>query len=314
MQITRRSALKWSTAALFGAAIETPRAWADRKPITDRMTLGFSTYGMKSFTVERALEVTAEIGFEAVEICVRPDWDSAPGKLSTDRRLAIKNILAKTGLRLTALMEHLYPAVTADEHKQHLERLKGVFELARALGGDQPPVLQTVLGDGTWDEKKKLYVDRVGDWVKLGREMGVVTCVKPHRGGAMSQPSEAVWLIKQLDQTPWVRMVYDYSHYAFRDIPLESSLTEALPFIGHVAVKDTLIKDGKAVFVLPGEAGTIDYATIFKRLKTGGYKGDLSCEVSGMVSTKPGYDPNVAAKICHQNLLPIFRANVLDRT
>ncbi len=311
MQLSRRSALKYGTAALLTAGLPLSPARANRKPIKDRMTLGFSTYGMKSLTTERALELTAEIGFEAVEICVQPEWDSTPAKLSADRRTAIKGILAKTGLRLTALMEHLFPAVTAEEHKLQLERLKGVFELARALGGDQPPVLQTVLGGGTWEDKKALYVDRVGDWVKLGREMGVVTCVKPHRGGAMSKPDEGVWLVKQIGQAPWVKIVYDYSHYVFRDIPLEASLKEALPFIGHVAVKDTVQKDGKASFVLPGEAGTIDYATILKLLKAGGYTGDISCEVSGMVFGKPDYNPEVAAKTCHKNMLPVFRAQVL---
>ena len=85
------------------------------------------------------------------------------------------------------------------------------------------------------------------------------------------------------------------------------SLQEALPYVAHVAVKDTIQKDGKASFVLPGEAGTIDYATLFAQLKAGGYRGDLSCEVSGMVFNKPDYDPIAAATTCFRNVDPIFR-------
>lgn len=310
MPLTRRSFAQVGALSLFGGALWPSLARAARMPITHRMTLGFSTYGMKSLTVEKALAATAEIGFESVEICVRPDWDSAPSKMTSERRAAVREILARTGLKLTALMEHLYPAVTPDEHRQHLERLKGVFELANDLGGKQPPLIQTVLGDGTWEAKKSLYVDRVGDWVALAKQMGVLVCVKPHRGGAMSQPSEGVWLVRQINQPQHAQIVYDYSHYIFRDIPLSESLQAALPYVGHVAVKDTIEKDGKAVFVLPGEAGTIDYATILKTLKTGGYKGDISCEVSGMVSTKPGYDPLAATRTCFQNLSPIFQAAV----
>lgn len=47
----------------------------------------------------------------------------------------------------------------------------------------------------------------------------------------MSQPSEAIWLIKQLDSTPWLRIVYDYSHLIYRDISLTESLREALPYL-----------------------------------------------------------------------------------
>jgi hypothetical protein len=41
-------------------------------------------------------------------------------------------------------------------------------------------------------------------------------------------------------------------------------------------------------------------------LREGGYRGDVCCEVSGMVSSKPGYDPVAAAKRCYQNVSPAF--------
>jgi len=284
------------------------QALAQTAPARSAMSLGYSTYGMKTLTTEKALEVIHQTGFDAVEITVRADWDAAPARMSAERRAAVRDILKKTGLRLSALMEHLYPSEDDKGHRESLERLRGVYQLARDLAPhpDQPPVVQTVLGDGDWEKKKSVYVDRVGDWAKLGQSLGVITCVKPHRGGAMSQPSEAVWLIKQLDSTPWLRMVYDYSHYAFRNIPLLDSLRDALPFTAHVAVKDT-VQDGERFrFVLPGEAGTIDYVTILKTLHEGGYRGDINCEVSGMVWSKADYNPLDAVAVCHRNLTAAF--------
>ena len=126
-----------------------------------------------------------------------------------------------------------------------------------------------------------MFVDRVGDWSALGKSLGVVTCVKPHRGGGMSRPSEAVWLIDQIGDVQWLKMVYDYSHYAFRDIPLIKSVQESLPHIGHVAVKDavqTTSKDGKnsrVEFQLPGEAGTIDRGVARHVLRSGVVSRDL---------------------------------------
>lgn len=303
MKISRRQALATTAACLVG--IRT--AQADRKPVTGRMTLGFSTYGMKTMELEKALDVIAEIGYESVEICVRPEWDGAPARLSKSRRSEIRKRIEQSGLRLTALMEHLPPAVAEAEHQQQLERLRGVFELANDLAVGKPPLMQTVLGDGDWESKKNFLRDRVGAWVRLSEQQGVVTCIKPHRGGSMSKPSDALWIIQQLNEPRWLRFVYDYSHYIYRDIPLVESLQTSLPFVAHVAVKDTVMKDGKASFELPGSAGTIDFALLFKTLKAGGYQGDISCEVSGMLWNKPDYEPITAAKTCYQNLIKTFR-------
>lgn len=272
-----------------------------------KMTLGFSTYGMKTLKTEQAIDAISTIGFDAVELAVSPGWDAAPDAMSKDRRAAIRKRLADGGLVLTSLMEHIYPAEKDDEHTQHLDRLKRVYELANDLSPKVRPVMQTVLGGGAWDDKKQSYVDRVGSWAELGEQSGVVTCVKPHRGGSMSKPADAIWLIQQLKETRWLRMVYDYSHYIYRDIPFLESIKEALPYTAHVAIKDTVNDNGKMKFVLPGEAGTIDFLALIKTLHAGGYAGDISCEVSGMVSGQEGYEPLKAAQTCFDNLAPVFK-------
>mgnify|MGYP002638986028 FL=1 len=276
------------------------------------MLLGFSTYGAKGLKTEATIDLIAKTGFDSVEITVWPDWDASPANMPQKRRTGLRNQISNSGLTLTSLMEHLYPEADEAKHKTSLERLKAVYELANDLCPDRPPVVQTVLGGGDWAEKKSLFVDRVGDWTALGKSHGVVTCVKPHRGGGMSKPSEAVWLIEQIGDRQWLKMVYDFSHYAFRDIPLQESVQTSLPHIGHVAVKDAVqatAKDGgksRVEFRLPGEAGTIDFVTILKTLNTGGYTGDISCEVSGMVSGKSGYDPVAAMKTCYANVSKAF--------
>jgi inosose dehydratase len=289
------------------------RMASGREPNSTGMTLGFSTYGMKSLTTEAAVEAIADIGYDAVELTVWPDWDCAPDNVSVERRRAIRQQLSDRSLKLTSLMEHLYPSAKDSEHAAGLQRLEKVYQLARDLTGDERPVVQTVLGGGSWDSKKAMFRDRLGDWIDLGQKHGIVTCIKPHRGGAMSQPIEAVWLIQQLDESPWLRMVYDYSHYAFRDIPLVESIRTALPYTSHVAVKDAIKQNGKVRFDLPGTAGTIDFVTLLKELQAGGYRGDISCEVSGMVWSKPSYQPKPAATTCYRNMAAAFKAAGISR-
>ena len=80
----------------------------------------------------------------------------------------------------------------------------------------------------------------------------------------------------------------------------------ALPFTAFVAIKDTVMVDGKARFVLPGASGQVDYPQLLKLLRAGGYRGDVNCEISGMVSKQKGYDPIATAEQCYANIAPAF--------
>mgnify|MGYP000489424515 CR=1 FL=1 len=313
-EITRRDFILQSSLAAGAFAAGRPAFAEGRVPgDTKRMTLGFSTYGMKKLKTERALDLIADTGYDAVEITVWPGWDAEPGNVDKARRARLKKQLSNRKLKLTSLMEHVYPPADDAQHKKDLERFRGVFQLAQDLADGEPPVVQTVLGGGRFEDKKKMIVDRVGDWVELGKKHGIVTCIKPHRGGCVSQPSEGIQILKQLAEPKWVRMVYDYSHYIFRDIDFVESIRQSLPYIGHVAIKDTIRKGNSTAFVLPGEAGTIDFVTLLKELAKGRYTGDISCEVSGMVSGKPGYDPVKAVETCYSNIAPMFKKAGLKR-
>lgn len=275
-------------------------------------TLGFSTYGMKSLTTERALEVLAEIGFDAVELTVRSGWDADSARMVRSRRAKLAELLKQRGLRLTSLMEHVFPT-SEETQRDALERLKLAAELAHDLAPAKPPLIQTVLGGGRFEDQKNTLRDRLGAWLRLAEREKITIAIKPHRGGVVSQPAEAVWLLEQLGAPDRLRIVYDYSHYIFRDLPLEQTVATALPFSAHLAVKDAVQAGERVVFKLPGEAGTIDFAAMLRQFYAGGYRGDINCEVSGMVWSKPNYDPIAAAKVCYRNMAAAMKAAGVPR-
>ena len=277
------------------------------------MTLGFSTYGMKNLSAEQAIDTVADAGFDAVEITAAPDWDSAPTRLSPERRRQLSQRIKDHRLTLSSLMEHLTLVGSKQEHLDGLERLKAVTALGHDLAPEQPPLVQTVLGGNNWEKQKQQILDRLGDWAALAKQSATVIAIKPHRGGAVSQPQQALWLIERLDNTPWIRMVYDYSHYAFRDLPVENTIKTALPITAHIAVKDAVRAAGRIVFRLPGSSGQFDYAPLLSQFHQGGYRGDVSCEVSSMVWKKAGYDPIKAAHSCYQNIAPYFERVRIER-
>lgn len=311
---SRRHWLKAVGATLVGGAAWPVRsAWGERPEPGKGCTLSIGTYSMKGTPLEKAIATIAGLGYDGIEIAVMPGF-SEPEQLTRERRQEIRRLLGDHHLKLTALMEHLVPASEDKAHKADLIRLRRTLELARDLAPERPPLVQTVLGGGKWEEKKGLFRDRLAEWIAIAQEARIVLAVKPHRGGAMSRPDEAIWLIRQLKETPWLRMVYDYSHYAFRDMPLEETVRTALPFTAHVAVKDAVQKGARVEFLLPGESNTFDYAKLFRLLYDGGYRGDICCEVSSMVSTKPGYDPVLAAKKCYQSMAQAFKEARVPRT
>ncbi|MBS0266405.1 MAG: sugar phosphate isomerase/epimerase [Planctomycetes bacterium] len=277
------------------------------------LTLGIGNYGMPGLTVEEAIRLIAASGFDSLELSLMPDWDSAPTRLNQERRKSIRQMLSDKGLTLTSLMEDIPPSAVATEHQATLERLKRAADLAHDLAPERPPLIQTVLGGGTWNERKALLVDRVGDWLRTAESSQTVIAVKPHRSGAMSQPRDAAWLYEQLGKSRWLGMVYDYSHYAMRDLSIAETVATALPLTVQIAVKDVKAVGDRTEFALPGEVGTVDYSEILTRFHDGGYRGDVCCEVSSQVFRRPGYDPVAATQSCAKHLQQAFAAAHIPR-
>ena len=130
----------------------------------------------------------------------------------------------------------------------------------------------------------------------------------------MDNPEKALWIMKQLGDPSRLRMVYDYSHYIYTGLELVPTIEQAAKKTAHIAVKDTVhTSDGKFRFELPGSAGTINFTTLIKKFYALGYRGDISCEVSGMVWSKPNYDPRQAIRTCYENISKAFRQAEVPR-
>lgn len=309
LELSRRQLL----GALAAGWLAPRAASADPERRATPLTLGIGNYGLQSLKVEEAVDLVSRTGFDSLELSLMAEWDSAPPKLSAERRREIRQRLADTGLRLTSLMEDLHPSADAAVHRQGLDRLKQAADLGHDLSPAQQPLIQTVLGGGTWESQRKLFVERLADWRKVGEECQTVIAIKPHRSGAMSQPAQGIWLLEQLGNPPELGLVYDYSHYAFRDLPLEETVRTAAPRLRHVAVKDVRRKGTELEFALPGETGTIDYPGLLTTLTESGYAGDICCEVSSQVFRKSGYDPLAATRLCYDHMSRAFEQAGIPR-
>jgi sugar phosphate isomerase/epimerase len=308
----RRAFLRRVSLATVALVLPT-EAVRTEPPRANTIPLGFSLYGMKTLSLDAGLEACASIGYDAVELPVMPDWPAEPKRLSKDDRQTLRRRLADLKLSLPALMENLPPDAADAVHQKQTDRLKAAVDLGSDLVPDAPPLIETVLGGkvGQWAALKDLFVRRVGDWAKVAEGAKTVLAVKPHRFGAMNTPEQSLWLVKEVG-SPWVRLAYDYSHFAGRDLSLADTLKTMLPQTRFVHVKDVRVEGGKAEFLLPGE-GTTDYVALLKGLKEGGYAGCVCVEVSAGIHNQQGYDPLTAAKKCYEALAPAFAKADIQR-
>ncbi|WP_010585426.1 sugar phosphate isomerase/epimerase family protein [Schlesneria paludicola] len=279
---------------------------AEDQPAGIRLSIG--NYGMPHFTAEQAIRVIGDLGYDGIELSVMPTHPTSAEAITKDQRGPLHQLLAEKRLTLTSLMEHLPPSSVAAEHQTTLDRLKRAAELGRDLSPEAPPLIQTVIGGGTWEQKKDLFRDRLGDWLRVAEAEKTVIAIKPHRSGAMSKPSEAAWLLGQLGNSRWLGMAYDFSHYALRDLNVSETINDAFPSTALIVVKDVLQKEGQIEFGLPGEGHLIDHADILTSFYRRGYRGSVCCEVSVQVSRRTNYDAEAAAKSSY-----VFMNQLLER-
>ncbi len=269
---------------------------------------------MKTISTEDALRELAKIGFDSVELDCTVGCDADPEQLTPARRTEVRKIAADLGLKLTAIQGVHPPTINDAQHAEGLERFKVLAQLVHDLNPDDPPLIEVGLGGrDPWEKMKPLFVRRVADWVKLAESSDIRFVVKPHRDTSMDTPAEAVELFKELGEPKRLRMSYDYSHFALRDMPLADTIRVALPWTGFVAIKDVAMENGRGVFKLPGETKQIDYPALIRQFHEGGYRGDYNCEISSMIFRKPGFDCLAAARISYANIAPAFEAAKVKR-
>jgi sugar phosphate isomerase/epimerase len=276
------------------------------------IAFGNGNYGLKMYAPNKAIQFISDTGYDSLEFCLMSGWPTEPTIVSPSQRRDLRKQIGDLGLRVPSLLETL-PCVKSDPavHKANLEKIRRSAQFGHDVNagvGGVVPCLQTTLGGKSedWDPLKHLVVEHLHDWAEAGREMHTVVAFKGENLNINDTAERTLWLVQQVN-SPWLRVLYDYSHYQASGEQLDKTLDLLLPYTVMVSIKDGKNYPDKPGFerLLPGD-GHIDYVEYFRHLVKFGYNGSVVVEISAQLSRADNYDPAYAVKHSYDNIAPIM--------
>jgi sugar phosphate isomerase/epimerase len=264
------------------------------------LRLAFSAWAMRELPLDQQIALVQRLGY--VGICLVSDGRLGPLdalRFTHAERRDLRARLGAAGLALTAIAGHanlLEP--DPDLLRQNLQRIRAGLDLAADLAGpDGPPPLVT-MGQGkpeTYETDRVRLAERFAELAQYAATTGGVVALEPHVGQAMDQPEKIVWLLRAVD-SPHFRLNLDNSHFEVMGRDMHEYLPQLVPYAVHTDLKDQRGRSPDHEFLVPGE-GDFSYPRYLRALRSAGYAGFLTVEISVMVQRRPDYDPaEVAAR------------------
>ncbi|MEO7653481.1 MAG: sugar phosphate isomerase/epimerase family protein [Bryobacteraceae bacterium] len=277
---------------------------------------GLGDYGLRALKTPDAIKLIAGIGYDAMEFTMMDGYPLESAKASASLRKEVRQMVRDRNLAVPSLLEQVHIIGDDATYKTSIERIKRDAQLGHDISpGGKPPVVQTHLGgkDADWDKLKNMIVERLHGWAEAGRATQTVVCIKGHNLNLMDTSERSAWVMKQVN-SPWLRLLFDYSHYEATGEKLGDVMNRLLPYTAMISVKDARPKPGGVGFdrLLPGD-GKVDYVDYYRRLIAANYKGNTVVEISGQIHSQPGYDPIATAKRCYSNVAPKMKLAGVQR-
>ncbi len=232
------------------------------------MKLGCNTVLFGAVDLETALDQIAFAGYEYVELaaiagmCEHLSLDSDPSR--------VKGLVTERGLTATAI-----EAATTDP-----DRLRGIFELARAL---EIQIVNIGSGGKSEDEEStRASIAHIRELAGLAGEHDVRLAVKPHVGQAIYNGATAMRLMDEVSE-PALGLNFDPSHLFRADEEPAEIARRWGPRILTSHFRDCAGRErqvGPPPTQIPGR-GIVDIPGTLAALRSVGYDGPLNLEVIG---------------------------------
>ena len=262
--------------------------------------LGYNTNGLAHHRVLDALELVAELGYEALSIT--PDVGQLdPFRLEREEVAAVRARAEELGLELTIETGARFLLDPFRKHRPNLldddpaERAKRVelllrhVDLAVDLGASVVSLWAGAASDGSVGDRRDGEHAHEELWQRLcdglrpvlarGRAQGVQIAFEPEPGMFVERPSGYEELVERLGQDgAELGLCLDVGHcHATRDLPVADVIRRYAPRLVLVQLDDC--KDGEHVHRMFGE-GDLDLRSALHALLEVGFDGVAAVELS----------------------------------
>jgi sugar phosphate isomerase/epimerase len=280
------------------------------------MVFGYSTNAFVRFSLIRALDLIAALGFKGVEImCDRPHL--YPPEYTEERLAAVKAALAAHGLKPTNLNSFTLFAVgdtylpswiesEAERRKIRVDHTLACLEVAAFLGCASisvPP--GGPLEEGMLrSEALALFYRGLEQVLPTAESLGVKVLIEPEPGLLMERTTEIKPFVREI-RSPAVGINFDIGHFFCAGEDPAAALEELFPWVGHMHIED-IAASRKHNHLIAG-LGAIDFAAVFKTMHRLGYAHDISLELYPYVDR-----PEEAGRESLAHLKPLMEQDGLE--
>jgi len=208
-------------------------------------------------------DAAAEIGFDGVDLTVRPKGHVLPERVADDLPKAVEAI-RKAGLSHTMMTTAIQDAANSTDKK--------LLETASKLGIRYHRMNWLRYPEGkTIPEAVIQFQETIRDLSLLNRKLGIVGCYQNHSGNLAGASLWELWDMLQKADPEHMGVQYDIRHAVVEGgLSWKNGLRLIQPFIRILAIKDFVWekKNGSyAVKNVPLGEGMVDFKTYFNILK-----------------------------------------------
>lgn len=241
------------------------------------MKIGFRTIGFRGWKIEDSVVRLAEIGYEAIELCLEHP-DLQPSHLTSSAVRRLRQLVEAQGVSVSAVSYH----GAGDQLEVRRRKLYQALEVIPSLGTD------LLITSSRREKPQRLQAQFMEhlDWYEelcaAAAEQGVRVAVEPQPGRVIRTTEDLVKIMQAVSRPNLVASL-DIAYASMVSDDLSWAMFTLGPRLANVHLADARGKE--PLHLIPGE-GDIDFGEVREILNSVGYCGPLVLDLD-----RPGEDP-----------------------
>lgn len=242
-----------------------------------------STLLYTRYSLEKACELLAKLGFEAVDVAMIENWAHiGPSSAIEDPEGTIERIV--TACDDSGLDPVAVNGSPGDGHpREQVRRVGALAAVADGIGAST-----ITMGAAQRDADFETDLDRFRSFVSVAERYDVTICVEAHYRQLTEDPAVA---LAYAERVPGLGITLDPSQFAVGPYWEAGCYDDLLPHVEHVHVRQAGDSWETVQLSPDDERGRVDFSRLVSKLESAGYDGAVTIEY---IDSLDGVDPEAA--------------------